>query len=94
MSNRWKLVALAGLCASLFAMGWVTNGWRKDAEIAELTAARAGGSGQRQPGARGSAHRQRHDPIQGRRICRHPDHPRRQARRHPEGPEKCSEAAC
>lgn len=41
MSARWKLVALAGLCASLFAMGWVTNGWRKDAEIAELTAARA-----------------------------------------------------
>ncbi|AOZ08156.1 hypothetical protein BKK80_13695 [Cupriavidus malaysiensis] len=31
----------AVLAGALFAAGWVTNGWRKDAELAELTAARA-----------------------------------------------------
>lgn len=37
----WRGIATLALGASLFAAGWAVNGWRKDAEIAELTAARA-----------------------------------------------------
>ncbi|WP_367395017.1 hypothetical protein [Cupriavidus sp. Agwp_2] len=37
----WRLIGAAALGACLFAAGWAVNGWRKDAEIAELTAARA-----------------------------------------------------
>jgi hypothetical protein len=34
-------MAALALAACLFAAGWQVNGWRKDAEIAELTAVRA-----------------------------------------------------
>lgn len=37
----WRAVAALTLGACLFAAGWQVNGWRKDAQIAELTAARA-----------------------------------------------------
>ena len=37
----WRAIVTALLAAGIFAAGWATNGWRKDAEIAELTAARA-----------------------------------------------------
>lgn len=37
----WRGVAAVGLAVLAFGVGWVVNGWRKDAEIAELTAARA-----------------------------------------------------
>jgi hypothetical protein len=37
----WRAIAALTLGACLFGAGWATNGWRKDAEIAELTAARA-----------------------------------------------------
>lgn len=37
----WRAVAALALGACLFAAGWTANGWRKDAEIAELTVARA-----------------------------------------------------
>lgn len=37
----WRAVAALTLGACLFGAGWHVNGWRKDAEIAELIAARA-----------------------------------------------------
>jgi len=37
----WRAAGAAVLAVVLFAAGWAVNGWRKDAEIAELTAARA-----------------------------------------------------
>ncbi|NOV25875.1 hypothetical protein E5S69_20440 [Cupriavidus necator] len=37
----WRAISAAGLAAALFAAGWVTNGWRKDAEIAKLVANQA-----------------------------------------------------
>ncbi|MEM5429410.1 hypothetical protein [Cupriavidus oxalaticus] len=37
----WRAIGAAALGGCLFAAGWSANGWRKDAEIAELTAARA-----------------------------------------------------
>jgi len=37
----WRAAGAMVLAAGLFAAGWTSNGWRKDAEIAELTAARA-----------------------------------------------------
>lgn len=40
-SFPWRFAAALFLGACLFAAGWTANGWRKDAEIAELTAARA-----------------------------------------------------
>lgn len=40
-SIPWRAAGAAVLAGGLFAAGWVTNGWRKDAELAELTAARA-----------------------------------------------------
>lgn len=36
----WRVIAALTLGACLFFVGWVVNGWHKDAEIAELTAAR------------------------------------------------------
>ena len=42
VSTTGRLAGSAVLAGALFAAGWVTNGWRKDAELAELTAARAG----------------------------------------------------
>lgn len=36
-----RAIGAALLAAGIFAAGWAVNGWRKDAEIAELTAARA-----------------------------------------------------
>ncbi len=36
-----RVAGAAALAGALFAAGWTTNGWRKDAELAELTAARA-----------------------------------------------------
>lgn len=41
VSTTGRLAGSAVLAGALFAAGWVTNGWRKDAELAELTAARA-----------------------------------------------------
>lgn len=41
MAVLWRAVVVAVLATGLFAAGWTVNGWRKDAEIAELTAARA-----------------------------------------------------
>lgn len=41
----WRAAGLALVAGALFAVGWVVNGWRKDAELAELTAARAQGRG-------------------------------------------------
>ncbi|WP_455154493.1 hypothetical protein [Cupriavidus campinensis] len=40
-SVPWRAAGAALLAACIFAAGWAANGWRKDAEIAELTAARA-----------------------------------------------------
>lgn len=40
-SLLWRAVGALALAAFIFAAGWQVNGWRKDAEIAELTAARA-----------------------------------------------------
>lgn len=37
----WRAVAVVALAAATFGAGWTVNGWRKDAELAELTAARA-----------------------------------------------------
>ncbi|MGT2433527.1 DUF2514 family protein [Cupriavidus basilensis] len=37
----WRAAGAALLAAGLFAAGWAVNGWRKDAELAELMAARA-----------------------------------------------------
>lgn len=37
----WRAAGLALLAAAIFAAGWAVNGWRKGAELAELTAARA-----------------------------------------------------
>jgi hypothetical protein len=37
----WRAVAAIGLAVLAFGIGWTVNGWRKDAELAELTAARA-----------------------------------------------------
>ncbi|MGT2429227.1 hypothetical protein ACU4HD_11865 [Cupriavidus basilensis] len=37
----WRAAGAALAAAALFAAGWAVNGWRKDAELAELTAARA-----------------------------------------------------
>jgi hypothetical protein len=37
----WRAVAAVGLAVLAFGMGWMVNGWRKDAELAELSAARA-----------------------------------------------------
>ncbi len=37
----WRAVAVVVLAGAAFGAGWTVNGWRKDAEIAELTAARA-----------------------------------------------------
>jgi hypothetical protein len=37
----WRAIAALTLGACLFGAGWAANGWRKNAEIAELTAARA-----------------------------------------------------
>ena len=37
----WRAIGAGVLAAALFAAGWTSNGWRKDVEIAELTAARA-----------------------------------------------------
>ncbi|MDR3381720.1 hypothetical protein [Cupriavidus basilensis] len=37
----WRALAMVALAAGIFAAGWSVNGWRKDAELAELTAARA-----------------------------------------------------
>ncbi|AZG14920.1 hypothetical protein [Cupriavidus pauculus] len=35
------MVAVVALVAAIFAAGWVTNGWRKDAEIDRMKAAGA-----------------------------------------------------
>ncbi|MCG5259720.1 hypothetical protein [Cupriavidus gilardii] len=37
----WRAVAVVALTGAAFGAGWTVNGWRKDAELAELTAARA-----------------------------------------------------
>ncbi|USE81171.1 hypothetical protein NDR89_15745 [Cupriavidus gilardii] len=37
----WRVVAVVALAGAAFGAGWTVNGWRKDAELAELTAARA-----------------------------------------------------
>ncbi|WP_456281577.1 hypothetical protein M1D55_19230 [Cupriavidus sp. JZ107] len=37
----WRAVAAVVLAGAAFVAGWTVNGWRKDAELAELTAARA-----------------------------------------------------
>lgn len=37
----WRALAMGALAAAIFAAGWAVNGWRKDAELAKLTAARA-----------------------------------------------------
>ncbi|WP_157072076.1 hypothetical protein [Cupriavidus sp. HPC(L)] len=37
----WRAVAAAVLVSAAFGAGWTVNGWRKDAEIAELNATRA-----------------------------------------------------
>lgn len=37
----WRAAGLAVVAETLFAAGWTANGWRKDAELAELTAARS-----------------------------------------------------
>ncbi|MDW3682638.1 hypothetical protein RA280_12965 [Cupriavidus sp. CV2] len=37
----WRAAGLALVAGALFAAGWTVSGWRKDAELAELTAARA-----------------------------------------------------
>ncbi|MGT2427905.1 DUF2514 family protein [Cupriavidus basilensis] len=37
----WRAAGLALAAAALFAAGWAVNGWRKDAELAELTAGQA-----------------------------------------------------
>lgn len=37
----WRAVAVVALAGATFGAGWTVNGWRKDAELAELTAARA-----------------------------------------------------
>ena len=37
----WRAIAAVALAGVAFAAGWTANGWRKDAEIAELTSARA-----------------------------------------------------
>lgn len=37
----WRAVAVVVLASAAFGAGWTANGWRKDAELAELTAARA-----------------------------------------------------
>lgn len=39
--SRARALGALLLAAAVFAAGWTVNGWRKDAEIAELTAARA-----------------------------------------------------
>lgn len=36
-----RVAGAAALAGALFSAGWTINGWRKDAELAELTAARA-----------------------------------------------------
>ncbi|AMR80255.1 hypothetical protein A2G96_08055 [Cupriavidus nantongensis] len=41
MAILWRGAGALVLAAGLFAAGWTVNGWRKGAEIAELTAARA-----------------------------------------------------
>lgn len=40
-SIPWRAIVAALLAAGIFTAGWAVNGWRKSAEIAELTAARA-----------------------------------------------------
>ncbi|WP_313817936.1 hypothetical protein [Cupriavidus sp.] len=40
-SGPWRAAGAVLLATGIFAAGWAANGWRKDAEIAELTAARA-----------------------------------------------------
>lgn len=37
----YRVVAVVALVAAIFAAGWVTNGWRKDAEIDRMKAAGA-----------------------------------------------------
>lgn len=37
----YRVVAAVALVAAIFAAGWVTNGWRKDAEIDRMKAASA-----------------------------------------------------
>lgn len=37
----WRSVAALALAAATFAAGWAVNGWRKDAEIAEIRRAAA-----------------------------------------------------
>ncbi|MCT9125890.1 hypothetical protein [Cupriavidus gilardii] len=37
----WRAVAVVALAGASFGAGWTVNGWRRDAEIAELNAARA-----------------------------------------------------
>lgn len=37
----WRVVAVVALACATFGAGWTVKGWRKDAELAQLTAARA-----------------------------------------------------
>jgi arylsulfatase A-like enzyme len=37
----WRAVAAVVLAAGTFAAGWAVNGWRKDAEIAQMKESRA-----------------------------------------------------
>ncbi|UXC34769.1 hypothetical protein [Cupriavidus gilardii] len=40
-SIPWRWIAGVAVSTGIFAAGWTANGWRKDAKIAALTAARA-----------------------------------------------------